>query len=202
MTRAAALALILAALAPPAGECSEAERVLAEAKRYFDKGYLDLAAARYREAYALDPENPDAMIGVADAYAEEGKEEEAIPLYEAALAKKPEAAIPTSRLGRLYQNRGVKELGRFWPRPDREKAGRDVDRGLAMQELAASLTKDPDELGYIYYEWAVALALRRDYRQAWEKLHLSHKHGEGRFIQPDFVEQLSHDMVDPYAGNL
>ena len=71
---------------------------------------------------------------------------------------------------------------------------------LSAYEQASRLTKKDDELSYIYYQWAVGLAVNRDYRGAWEKVHLSKTHG-GQYIEEGFIRQLSQDMPDPQLLN-
>lgn len=62
----------------------------------------DEAYAHYRRAYALNPNQEEAQLGLAKTLADEGKPQEALPYLRAALAADPLDAMAHYRLARVY----------------------------------------------------------------------------------------------------
>ena len=129
-----------------------------------------------------------------------GREEldDAEKMYKRALEIDPEHAMATCRLARLYQDKAARSMTRPWlAKPEEVRAH--MARALDLYDRASQITKADQELSYIYYEWAICLAIQKDFRGAWQKIHLSKQHGS-EYIQKDFIEKLSKDLPDPFAG--
>ncbi len=76
-------------------------------------GRYDEAIATFRGALAVEPNHTDALLGLADAYYQNGDVTQAEPLYKRAIDTKPDYWIGYNRLGRFYFRIGrVKEATR------------------------------------------------------------------------------------------
>lgn len=73
----------------------------------------DRDISRYRYMLSLDPNNANALIGLANAYLDRGKREEAIAAYEKARAIDPlHTGVASSRLQALFHNRVVRNINK------------------------------------------------------------------------------------------
>ena len=173
------------------------KKTLDEALATYQRGYFELAIHRYNQAWLLDPKNPEVFNGFALVLDAQGREDEALAIYQKCLERNPHHAMTLCRLARQYQNKAVRDL--LKPSPDRsaeDDARRSLEEALALYQKAAQETKLEVDLSFIYYQWAIALAVKRDYAGAWEKVRLSKKYG-GQFIEPKFIEALSEDLPKP-----
>lgn len=77
------------------------------------KQLSDRDIARFRYMLSLDPNNANALIGLANAYLQAGKRDEAIAAYEKAKAIDPlHSGVVSSQLQRLVDGRVVKNIGK------------------------------------------------------------------------------------------
>ena len=166
-------------------------------------GYFELAMHDFNRAWLVDPQNPEIFYGFAQVLAAQNKDEDAIHIYQKVLDMKPDHGLTLCHMARLYQNKAVKKSTEPYPN-DNEEAGtkieaealRDFNQALTLYEKAVQNATLDEHLSFIYYQWAIALAVSKDYAGAWEKVHLSKKHG-GQYIQEEFIEALSKDMPEP-----
>jgi tetratricopeptide (TPR) repeat protein len=126
----------------------------------------------------------------------QGKISEAEAMYQKALEADPKNALAMCHLARLYQDKALAMTTGFFSNQDEESLAL-FEKALQYYEKASQLTEKPEELSRIYYQWAIALAVKRDYRGAWEKVHLCKKNGGQSIIEEGFIRQLSSDMPDP-----
>ena len=174
------------------------KKTLDEALATYQRGYFELAIHRYNQAWLLDPKNPDVFNGFAIALDAQGKADEALAIYEKYLEINPDHAMTLCRLARQYQNKAVRGLVSSAPGHDAEDEARKLfEKTFALYEKAAAKAQSEADLSFIDYQWAIALAVKQDYAGAWEKVHLSKKHG-GQFIETQFINALSKDMPEPH----
>ena len=173
------------------------KKTLDEALATYQRGYFELAIHRYNQAWLLDPKNPEVFNGFALVLDAQGREDEALAIYQKCLELNPHHAMTLCRLARQYQNKAVRELlNASVDRNVEEDARRSLEEALKLYQKATQETKLEVDLSFIYYQWAIALAVKRDYAGAWEKVHLSKKYG-GQFVEPKFIEALSEDLPEP-----
>ncbi|GEM_PF-1244752 len=173
------------------------KKTLDEALATYQRGYFELAMHRYNQAWLLDPKNPEVFNGFALVLDAQGREDEALAIYQKCLELNPHHAMTLCRLARQYQNKAVRELvGPPAGRDVEEEAKGSLEQALDLYQKAVQEAKLEVDLSFIYYQWAIALAVKKDPAGAWEKVHLSQKYG-GKFIEPKFIEALSEEMPEP-----
>ena len=160
-----------------------AEKLLNEGWQYERRGYWDIAMVRFNQAWLLDPENPDSFFGMADSLVNQDRFEEAAALFERVLRTPRGQSLRLCMLARRFQNQDPRRY---------------LELALKLYDLAARSTTDDAELDQIYYQWAIGLAVKRDYAGAWEKVRESQRHG-GKAVEPGFLETLTRDRPPPSA---
>ena len=176
---------------------SAVQKTLDHALATYQRGYFELAIHQYNQAWLMDPKNPAVFNGFALVLEAQGKEDETIAIYEKCLEFNPQHAMTLCHLARQYQNKAVRRLSGPAPERDAEEAaGKDLEKAFEFYQKAAEAAKLEVDLDFIYYQWAIGLAVKRDYAGAWEKVHLAKKYG-GKFIEAKFIEALTQDMPEP-----
>jgi Flp pilus assembly protein TadD len=84
-----------------------AERKYHEALDLVASGDSSAAAARFREALALDPDLLDAMHGLIRALQDSGEYEQAIAVAHQLIARDPDDPLAHTSLSILYQHKGM-----------------------------------------------------------------------------------------------
>jgi tetratricopeptide (TPR) repeat protein len=136
--------------------------------RYVQDSRLDLAAASFERALALQPGYLPARVRLGQVYLELGRSDAAMPLFEAALADPGLKAAARFGLGRAALARG--------------------DAAQAVEHLTAALAESPDA-SRVHYPLAMAYRAIGDTAQA--RAHLARR-GEGDPRLPDpLVDELA-----------
>jgi len=104
------LALLFGLAAPLASAAQEeppqrtARESIDEAARLRDAGQLTLAVESYQQALQLEPDNTEALYGLADTYVKQRHYDEAIPPLQKAIEKKPAESAPYLLLGQIHRH--------------------------------------------------------------------------------------------------
>jgi tetratricopeptide (TPR) repeat protein len=159
---------------------------------YNEKHDPKTAMKRFNQAWLLDPNNAGAFFGFGFLMAEKGKEDEAIAYYKKSMELDPNNAVVICNLGRIYENKAY----RLRRQRKREEMIKCLDEAMKLYEKASQVAATDDDLGYIYYSWAVALELMDNYAGAWDKIKLVRKH-DGHYIEPGFIKHMSRSMPEP-----
>lgn len=173
------------------------QKTLDQGLAAYQRGYFELAMHQYNRAWLLDPKSPEVFNGFGLVLDAQGKEDEALSIYEKSLEINPHHPMTLARLARQYQNKVVR-LTNVSTSEDtvQEDARQAMTKALEFyQKAAQAATLDVDR-DFIYYQWAIGLAVNKDYAGSWEKLHLARKYG-GKFIETKFIEVLTQDMPEP-----
>ncbi len=180
------------------GSKEEAVKVaLKLAWNYYDKHDVKTAMKRFNQAWLLDPQNADVFYGFGFLLAESGDQDDAIRFYQRAIELNPAHAMAMCELARVYRNKAHKMLDEYKSEEEKE-IWSCLDNATKLCENAIRSAKSEKDIGYIYYQWAVALELSGDYIGAWEKIDLSRKH-DGRFVESGFVDELSSFITEARA---
>lgn len=159
---------------------------------YNEKHDPKTAMKRFNQAWLLDPNNPGAYFGFAFLMGEEDNHDEAIRFYKKTLELDPNQPIPMCNLGREYYDKAYISYKKF----KRKEMKEYLDEAVALYDKASQIATADEDLEYIYYQWACALLLMKDYAGSWEKVKLSRKYG-GKSIEPEFIKELSRYMPEP-----
>lgn len=154
-----------------------------------ETGDLDTAIKRFNQAWLLAPNYPPVFHAFGWYMAKRGEVDEAITMYQEALKLDARYAIAMCDLARSYKDKALTQTS-----PEETLAF--LSKAITLCDEASRATTDDDNLSYIYYQWAVLLALTKDYAGAWDKVHLSRQHG-GDYIEPGFLLGLSSRMPEP-----
>ena len=171
------------------------EQALRKGWQLYHSGDQKTAIKRFNQAWLFTPNNPEVFHAFGVYLASQGEGEQAIVMYQKALELNPKHAMAMCNLARSYKDRALKAAATEAPNKQQQMQA-DLNRALKLCEEASHLTDNPYNLGYIYYQWAVFLAMTGNFAGVWENIHLSQQH-DGQFIQKDFIEQLSRDMPEP-----
>jgi tetratricopeptide (TPR) repeat protein len=146
-----------------------------------------MAMKRFNQAWLLSPEKPEIMWGFGAALSYEGKFEESEAYFQKALVLAPNNGHLLTDFGFLYQ---------FWATKgtnDKNQRIKRLDRSIELFEQAA---REEPSYDRIYFDWAVSLFYKQDYKGAWEKISEAEKHGGGS-IDANFVWDLTKKMSRP-----
>jgi len=126
-----------------------------------------------------------------------GETEEAIRFYRKALSLNPRYEMAMTNLALDYIRKATEPGQSQWSRRSALKEYLDcLSEAEDLLAVASRISvSDDKELSYVYYKWAVVLAMRGDFKGAWGKVRLSRAHGNA--VEQGFIEQLSRDMPEP-----
>jgi len=164
---------------------------------YYRKGDQRTAMKRFNQAWLLNPNNAEAFFGFAFLNSVQGKIDEAIPFYKKCLEISPNHQLALANLGRAYKEKAyLLYRKKRLDYPD-EEVKKITSKGLIFFEKASQVAGDSSNLGYIYYEWALALEFNCEYAKAWGKIKLCRKYGGSNLIAAGFIKELSGFMPEP-----
>ncbi|HEY86335.1 MAG TPA: tetratricopeptide repeat protein, partial [Chloroflexi bacterium] len=103
---------------------------------YYEQGELDKAIVEYKEAIALEPDNPDAHRNLGTVYVDQGKWEEAVAAYEQAISLNPDFGEAYGDMVAAYINL--------------DKLSEAIDAGEKAIELAPDYATAHNNLGTAY----------------------------------------------------
>jgi len=127
-----------------------------------ETGDLDTAIKRFNQAWLLTPNYPPVFHAFGWYMAKRGEVDEAIAMYKKALELDAKYAIAMCDLARSYKDKALTQT-------NPAELLSLLSQAITLCDEASRATTDDDNLSYIYYQWAVLLALRKDYAGAWTK---------------------------------
>ena len=173
------------------------QETLEEALATYQRGYFELAMHRYNQAWLMDPKNPEVFNGFALVLSAQNKFDEALAIHQKYLEYDPDHAMTLCRMARLTQDKAVYLLaGDEVTGVQETEAGALLEKALELYDRAAQKATIRRDLSYLYYQCAIALAIKRDIAGAWDKVRLSRQYG-GEFIEKKFLESLAKDGPEP-----
>jgi tetratricopeptide (TPR) repeat protein len=155
--------------------------------RSLSKADWRMAMKRFNQAWLLSPDKPEVMWGFGAALSYQGKFEESEASFQKALVVAPKNGHLLTDFGFLYQ---------FWATKgtkDKTQKAQRLDRSVGLFDQAAHLEPSYDR---IYFDWAVSLFFKQDYKGAWQKISEAEKHG-GKSIDQKFIADLTKKMPRP-----
>lgn len=176
---------------------SAARKAIRRAWEFYEGGDPKTAMKRFNQAWLLDPNDAEVFLGFASLMSEKGQTEESIRFNRKALSLNPRYEMAMTNLARGYIRKAMK-LGAIAvaPGPPGKEYFDCLNEAEDLLAVASRISvSDDKELSYVYYKWAVVLAMRNDFRGAWGKVRLSRMHGNA--VEQGFVDPLSRDMPEP-----
>ena len=170
---------------------------LYQAWKQYRAGDRKAAMKRLNQAWLLDPNNAEVFLGFALLVPEKDTVDKAIAFCREALSRDPQHSLVMANLAVLYIRKATKLIQQHDNIRETEYRAC-LNEAENLLQKALQLTPSDDDkkmVGYLYYKWAVVLAMREDFKGAWEKVHLSQTHG-GQ-IDPGFIENLSRRRLEP-----
>ncbi len=180
------------------------ERAIKLAWQYCYSGDPKTGMKRFNQAWLLNPNNAEAYYGYAVFASVQSKRGEGISFYKRVLELNPNHSMALANLARSY----IDKAQAFRPKKFFEPKIKELlGEAIGLLEKASQttqisradlrLTTPEMELSYIYFQWARALALNREYAKAWEKVKLSRAIAGDKAVDNSFVTQLSRLMPEP-----
>jgi tetratricopeptide (TPR) repeat protein len=155
--------------------------------QYLARNDWRIAMKRFNQAWLLTGEGMEVFWGFASALSYQGKFEESEKYFQKALVLAPNNGRLINDYGFMYQ---------FWAtkgtKAKDEKLKR-LDKSVQLFEQANRLEPNYER---IYFNWAVSLYFKGDYRGAWDKVKEAERLG-GKTVEPKFLQDLSKKMPRP-----
>ncbi|MBD0369356.1 MAG: hypothetical protein ICV60_00770 [Pyrinomonadaceae bacterium] len=154
---------------------------------YLARNDWRMAMKRFNQAWLLTPDRAEVFGGFGAALAYQGKFTESEKYFLKATGLAPDNGRLLNDFGFMYQfwaTKGTKN------KTEREKY---LDKSLELFERASRLESSYDR---IYFNWAVSLFFKQDYKGAWDKIKEAERLG-GKSIEQKFIEDLTKKMARP-----
>jgi tetratricopeptide (TPR) repeat protein len=145
------------------------------------------AMKRFNQAWLLTGEGPEVFWGFASAFSYQGKFEESDEYFQKAIALAPKNGRLINDYGFMYQ---------FWATKGTKAKDEKLKRLDKSIQLFGQASLLEPELERIYFNWAVSLAFKGDYRGAWEKIKEAERLG-GKTVEQKFIRDLLKKMPRP-----
>ncbi len=155
--------------------------------QFLAKADWRMAMKRFNQAWLLLPDKPEVIWGFGAALSYQGKFEESESYFQKALVLVPNNGHLLTDFGFLYQ---------FWATKgtkDKTQRTKRLDRSIELFDQASRLEPSYDRS---YFDLAVSLFFKQDYKGAWEKISEAEKLG-GKSIDQKFISDLSKKMPRP-----
>lgn len=149
---------------------------------YYNEGQVDTAMYRFNLAWLLNPNNKDTYWAFGLISSAKGSNQEAIGLYERALALEPKNSLLLADIASSY-------LDLYLQKPKKKNLKK------AGNYLTDALAADPEN-AYALYKYSVTRYHNKKYAEAWEYLHKS-RALDMRLIDYTFIAELVEKMPDP-----
>lgn len=149
---------------------------------YYNEGQVDTAMYRFNLAWLLNPNNKDTYWAFGLISSAKGNDQEAIGLYEKALAIEPKNSLLLADIASSY-------LALYTNKPKRKNLKK------ASNYLTEAIAADSAN-AYALYKLSVVSYHNKKYDQAWDYLHKS-RAIDLRNIDYTFIAELVDKMPDP-----
>lgn len=159
--------------------------------QYIEKQDWSTATKRLNQAWLLNPENAHVFWGYGVVMASRGKYEEGIKYFTKADKLEPGNGRLICDYGFLYQIYGIRGS------ETRKEAEPRLDRAIDLYRKASLAKPDYDRT---YFNWAVSLYYKEDFRGAWSKIKEAEKYGGGSISQ-EFIKDLTKKMPRPKGSS-
>ena len=186
----------------------DALSLLRQGWKYFYAQNPVAAMKNFNQAWALNPDSDEAYYAFGFILSVRGDMERAMAFYKKALELNPNHTMALANMGRCYKEKAYAVYRAKGLRLADAEVKALLAPAFGYYEKAAQsnapqnparLTSRDDDLGYIYYQWAIALDLNGDYAKAWDKIKLSRKYGGERIIETGFITELSNHRPEPVS---
>ena len=145
------------------------------------------AMKRLNQAWLLDPDNAYVFWGYGVVMASQGKYEDGIRYFTKADNLGPNNGRLLCDFGFLNQEYGIRGS------KTRKEAQARFDKAIELYRKASLAKPDYDRT---YFNWAITLYYKEDFRGAWGKIKEAERYG-GASISQDFIRDLTKKMPRP-----
>lgn len=146
-----------------------------------------MAMKRFNQAWLLTPDRADVFWGFGAALSYQGEFAESEKYFLKAALLAPDNGRLLNDFGFMYQFRATKGA------KNKLEKQRYLDKSLELFERASRLESSYER---IYFNWAVSLFFKQDYKGAWEKIKEAERLG-GTSIEQKFIRDLTKKMARP-----
>lgn len=178
----------------------------AAARAWVDQGFnfyfrdeLGMAMRRFNQAWLLDPKNPEVYHGFGSVLYDQGDVCGAMEMFDKGLEL--EWTAPTHESGFLADAAKMISYCAVDQKNNAESSEEEysklIEKSDALFLRAEALEEANPELhdGYLYANWWMALYVRGEYAQAWDKVFLMRERGGE--LRGNFVQGLKDAMPEP-----
>lgn len=155
--------------------------------KYLESGDWSTAMKRFNQAWLLNGESAEVFWGFGAALSYEGRFVDSEKYFLKANALAPANGRLVTDFGFMYQ---------FWATKgtkNKAERSRHLDTSIEMFEQASRLEPSYDR---VYFDWAVSLFFKQDYKGAWDKIKEAERLG-GKSIEAKFIKDLTKKMPRP-----
>ena len=155
--------------------------------QYLGRNDWRTAMKRFNQAWLLGGESADVLWGFGAVLSYQGKFADSEKYFIKAVTLASENGRLLNDFGFMYQFRATKGT-----KNKTEREGY-LNKSIEMFERASRLESTDDR---IFFNWAISLYFKRDYKGAWEKIKEAERLG-GKAIEQKFIRDLSKKMARP-----
>lgn len=155
--------------------------------KYLERNDWRTAMKRFNQAWLLNGESAEVFWGFGAALTYQGKFADSEKSFLKATALTPNNGRMINDFGFMYQ---------FWATKgtkNKVERARYLDKSIEMFERAGRLEPSYERT---YFNWAVSLFFKQDYKGAWEKIKEAEKLG-GKSVDQKFIRDLTKKMPEP-----
>lgn len=145
------------------------------------------AMKRFNQAWLLTPDKAEVFWGFGSALSYQGKFEESVKYFTKAMELSPKNGRLLADYGFMYQ---------FWATKRTKDKNERLVRLNKSVELFEQASRIEPSYERTFFNWAVSLYFKQDYKGAWEKLVEAEKLG-GKSVEQKFIKDLAKKMPRP-----
>jgi tetratricopeptide (TPR) repeat protein len=161
------------------------------------KGDSTVAMRRFNQAWLVKPDSAYVYWGFGAVYGDQRQFDKSIEMFDYAIALNDKnRQLPALELSALYCDYGYTLLlSAAFEEGANEKSWVDLERSSSLFQKSKEIY--PDSGCCTYWKWAVTLFAMGNYKEAWQKVHLSQSQEKQCEIYKPFLEELRKAMPEP-----
>jgi tetratricopeptide (TPR) repeat protein len=164
---------------------------------YLKNGDSTVAMRRFNQAWLVKPDSADVYWGFGAVYGDQRQFDKSIEMFDNAIALNDKnRQLPVPALSALYCDYGYTLLlSAAFEEGANERSWVNLERSSSLFQKSKEI--HPDSGCCTYWKWAVTLFAMGNYKEAWQKVHLSQSQEKQCEIYKPFLEALRKVMPEP-----